>query len=140
MLDPFGVAQKFRAFARLDPQGERARLFVALEDWLNDGIPLPAPVARQCLAGWYGRNEPGRIAWRIAGQVVDPAAWTGPAFVAIPERDRIVPPACAAAAAQRLPAAQTHIAAGGHIGMVAGAGAEAALWRPLRDWLRGLRA
>ena len=140
MLDPFGVAQKFRAFARLDPQGERARLFVALEDWLNDGIPLPAPVARQCLAGWYGRNEPGRIAWRIAGQPVDPAAWAGPAFVAIPERDRIVPPASAAAAAQRLPAAQTHIAAGGHIGMVAGAGAEAALWRPLLDWLRGLRA
>lgn len=138
MLDPFGVAQKFRAFARLDPQGERARLFVALEDWLNDGIPLPAPVARQCLAGWYGRNEPGRIAWRIAGQAVDPAAWTGPAFVAIPERDRIVPPASAAAAAQRLPAAQTHIAPGGHIGMVAGAGAEAALWRPLRDFLRRL--
>ena len=70
MLDPFGVAQKFRAFARLDPAGERARLFVALEDWLNDGVPLPAPVARQCLAGWYGRNEPGRLAWRIAGQVL----------------------------------------------------------------------
>ena len=43
-----------------------AALFVALEDWLNDGVPLPAPVARQCLAGWYGRNEPGRLAWRIA--------------------------------------------------------------------------
>ncbi|WP_232478705.1 alpha/beta fold hydrolase [Roseomonas rosulenta] len=138
MLDPFGVAQKFRAFARLDPGSERARLFVALEDWLNDGIPLPAPVARQCLAGWYGRNEPGRLGWRIAGQVVDPAAWTGPAFVAIPERDRIVPPASAAAAAARLPVANTHIAAGGHIGMVAGAGAEAALWQPLSAWLRGL--
>jgi poly(3-hydroxyalkanoate) synthetase len=138
MLDPFGVAQKFRAFARLDPDSERARLFVALEDWLNDGIPLPAPIARQCLAGWYGRNEPGRLAWRIAGQVMDPAAWAGPAFVAIPERDRIVPPASAAAAAARMPASVTHIAAGGHIGMVAGAGAEKALWQPLLAWLRGL--
>jgi len=138
MLDPFGVAQKFRAFARLNPDSERARLFVALEDWLNDGVPLPAPVARQCLAGWYGRNEPGRLAWRIAGQVVDPAAWAGPAFVAIPERDRIVPPASAAAAAARLPGAVTHVAPGGHIGMVAGAGAEAALWQPLGAWLRGL--
>ncbi|BDG70775.1 alpha/beta hydrolase [Roseomonas fluvialis] len=138
MLDPFGVAQKFRAFARLNPDSERARLFVALEDWLNDGVPLPAPVARQCLAGWYGRNEPGRLAWRVAGQVVDPAAWAGPAFVAIPERDRIVPPASAAAAAARLRGATTHIAAGGHIGMVAGAGAEKALWQPLLAWLRGL--
>lgn len=138
MLDPFGVAQKFRAFARLDPASERARLFVALEDWLNDGVPLPAPVARQCLAGWYGRNEPGRIAWRIAGQVIDPAAWAGPAFVGIPERDRIVPPASAAAAASRLAAATVHVAAGGHIGMVAGAGAEAALWKPLAGWLSRL--
>ena len=138
MLDPFGVAQKFRAFARLDPASERACLFVALEDWLNDGVPLPAPVARQCLAGWYGRNEPGRLAWRIAGQVVDPAAWSGPAFVGIPERDRIVPPASAAAAAQRLGHATLHVAAGGHIGLVAGAGAEAALWRPFAAWLQRL--
>lgn len=138
MLDPFGIAQKFRAFARLKPDSERAALFVALEDWLNDGVPLPAPVARQCLAGWYGRNEPGRLAWRIAGQVIDPAAWDGPAFAGIPERDRIVPPASAAAAAARLRQGVVHIAAGGHIGMVAGAGAEAALWQPLSAWLRRL--
>lgn len=135
MLDPFGVAQKFRAFARLPAESGRARLFVALEDWLNDGVPLPAPVARQCLAGWYGRNEPGRLAWRVAGQLVDPAAWQGPAFVAIPERDRIVAPESAAAAAARFPAAETLIAAGGHIGIVAGARAEAVLWGPFRGWL-----
>ena len=139
MLDPFGIAQKFRAFARLKPDSERAALFVALEDWLNDGVPLPAPVARQCLAGWYGRNEPGRLAWRIAGQVIDPAGWDGPAFAGIPERDRIVPPASAMAAAARLRQGSVHIAAGGHIGMVAGAGAEAALWRPLHAWLSGLQ-
>jgi poly(3-hydroxyalkanoate) synthetase len=138
MLDPFGIAQKFRAFARLRSDSDRAALFVALEDWLNDGVPLPAPVARQCLAGWYGRNEPGRLAWRIAGQVVDPAAWDGPAFAAIPERDRIVPPVSAAAAAARLRQGTVHIAAGGHIGMVAGATAEAALWQPFASWLRRL--
>ncbi|MBR0679562.1 alpha/beta hydrolase [Roseomonas eburnea] len=138
LLDPFGIAQKFRAFARLDPGSERAELFVALEDWLNDGIPLPAPVARQCLAGWYGRNEPGRLAWRVAGQVVDPAAWEGPAFAGIPERDRIVPPASAHAAATRLRQGATHVAAGGHIGMVAGTGAERALWQPFAAWLRRL--
>lgn len=138
MLDPFGIAQKFRAFARLRPESERAALFVALEDWLNDGIPLPAPVARQCMAGWYGRNEPGRLAWRIAGQVIDPAAWSGPAFAGIPERDRIVPPVSAVAAAARLREATIHMAAGGHIGMVAGAGAEAALWQPFTAWLRRL--
>ena len=72
LLDPWGVAEKYRAFARLDPESERARLFVALEDWLNDGVPLAAPVARECLGGWYGENTPARGEWRIAGLAVDP--------------------------------------------------------------------
>ena len=74
MLDPWGVAEKYRAFARLDPDSERARLFVALEDWLNDGVPLAAPVARECLGGWYGENTPARGHWRIAGLPIDPQA------------------------------------------------------------------
>jgi poly(3-hydroxyalkanoate) synthetase len=138
-LDPWGIPQKFRAFARLDPASSRAALFVALEDWLNDGVPLAAPVAREALGGWYGANAPARLAWRIAGGVMDPAALAVPAFLAIPHRDRIVPPASARALARRLPpGAVLHEAAAGHIGMVAGTGAEAALWRPLLSWLRGL--
>jgi poly(3-hydroxyalkanoate) synthetase len=138
-LDPWSIAAKFRAFARLDQDSERAALFVALEDWLNDGVPLAAPVARECLAGWYGRNDPGRLAWRVAGAVVDPAAWEGPAFVAVPHRDRIVPPASARALAARLGRPPVlHEAAAGHIGMAAGSTAEHALWRPLLEWLRGL--
>ncbi len=135
-LDPFGVAERYRGFARLDPAGERARLFVALEDWLNDGVPLPAPVARACLIDWYGANGPARGAWRVAGLAVDPGAWRGPAFLAIPARDRIVPPESAAALAGALGGPVTvHRPAAGHIGMVAGQGAEAALWRPLLGWL-----
>lgn len=137
-LDPFAVAQKYRAFARLDPASERARSFVALEDWLNDGVPLAAPVAREAIGGWYGFNTPGRLAWRVAGQVVDPRAWDRPSFVAVPARDRIVPPASARALAALLRHATVHDAPSGHIGMVAGQGAQAALWQPLLAWLRGL--
>jgi polyhydroxyalkanoate synthase len=138
-LDPFGVARKFRAFGRLDPSSPQAALFVALEDWLNDGVPLAAPVAREALGGWYGANTPARLAWRIAGLVVDPAAARLPTFLAIPHRDRIVPPAAARALAARLPpGAVLHEAEAGHIGMAAGSGAEVALWRPLLAWLRSL--
>ena len=138
LLDPFAIAEKFRRFARLPPESPLARRFVVLEDWLNDGVPLAAPVAREVLAGWYGGNTPARGAWRVAGQVVAPAALAMPAFCAIPARDRIVPPASAAALAAGLRQVKVHHAAAGHIGMVAGSGAEAALWRPLHDWLRQL--
>jgi len=141
-LDPFGIARKFRAFGRLDPASPRAAHFVALEDWLNDGIPLPAPVAREALGGWYGGNTPARGLWRVAGRPVDPAAWRGPAFLAIPRGDRIVPPESAGALAASLAARPEGAAVldvpAGHIGMAAGMKAEAVLWRPLRDWLAGV--
>ncbi|MFN6999112.1 MAG: alpha/beta fold hydrolase [Elioraea tepidiphila] len=133
-LDPFGIAAKYRGFARLDPASPRARLFVALEDWLNDGVPLAAPVARECLSGWYGRNDPARGAWRVAGLPVDPATVRVPSFVAVPGRDRIVPPESALPLARALLGAVLHQPTAGHIGMAAGSGAEAALWRPLAEW------
>ena len=138
LLDPWGVADKYRGFARLDPDSERATLFVALEDWLNDGVPLAAPVARECLAGWYGANSPARGTWRIAGMPVDPAAVRLPTFVAAPARDRIVPPESARPLAALIPGAVLHEPAAGHIGMAAGHTAERVLWRPLREWLLAL--
>ena len=136
LLDPWGVADKYRGFARLAPDSERARLFVALEDWLNDGIPLAAAVARTCLGEWYGENATVRGNWRIAGLPVDPAAIGAPAFVAVPGRDRIVPPESARPLAALIPNAVLHQPLAGHIGMAAGARAEQSLWRPLLAWLR----
>ena len=138
LLDPWGVADKYRGFARLNPEGARAQLFVALEDWLNDGVPLVAPVARECLSGWYGENTPARGAWRIAGIQVVPEAIRLPSFVAAPARDRIVPPESARPLASLIPDAVLHEPAAGHIGMAAGGTAERVLWQPLRDWLRTL--
>ncbi len=135
MLDPFGVGEKYRSFARLDQAGERARLFVALEDWLNDGTPLAAPVARECLAGWYGENRPASGTWLVAGLAVDPSRLRLPAFVAVPGRDRIVPPESALALWRLIEGAVLHEPAAGHIGMVAGSSAERALWRALAEWV-----
>jgi poly(3-hydroxyalkanoate) synthetase len=136
--DPTAVAEKFRQFGRLDQDSASARLFVALEDWLNDGIPLAAPVARECMTGWYGDNTPMRGQWHVAGLPVDPTALALPAFVAVPARDRIVPPESALPLAALIRGATLHQPAAGHIGMAAGGTAEAALWRPLADWVRGL--
>ncbi|MDP6353269.1 MAG: alpha/beta fold hydrolase [Alphaproteobacteria bacterium] len=135
LADPLAVAAKFRAFAALAPDSTRARAFVQIEDWLNDGVPLAAPAARECLIGWYGENRPARGTWRVAGRPVRPAALTVPALVVIPARDRIVPMASAEALAGAIGNPETLRPAAGHIGMVVGRRARAGLWRPLAAWL-----
>lgn len=139
MMDPWGIAAKYSGFARLDPAGARARQFVAVEDWLNDGVPLAGAVARECLGQWYGANAPMRGAWRVAGAVVEPRGIGVPAFVAVPARDRIVPPESAVPLAEMIPGAVLHRPAAGHVGMVAGGSAERVLWGPLGDWLGTLQ-
>jgi poly(3-hydroxyalkanoate) synthetase len=139
LLDPYSIAAKYRGFARLDPAGRPARLFVALEDWLNDGVPLAAPVARACLSDWYGANHPARRLWTVAGLPVDPAELRMPCFIAVPSRDRIVPPESAHALAAAIPHARLHEPGAGHISMVAGTAADAALWTPLVTWAKDIK-
>lgn len=134
-LDPFLAERKFVRFAGLDPDSAEARAFVALEDWINDGVPLAWPVAVECAGGWYGANDPPAGRWRVAGQWVEPGRLEMPALVVLPRRDRIVPPRSAAALARALPRATVLRPAFGHIGMMAGARAAEAVWRPVADWL-----
>ena len=60
---------------------------------------------------------------------IDPSLISAPAFVAVPGRDRIVPSESALPLARLIQGALLHQPAAGHIGMAAGARAEAALWR-----------
>lgn len=135
-LSPFQASRKFRNFANLDPSSARAQDFVALEDWLNDGTPLVAGVARECLLDWYGANAPARGEWKIAGQDVRPEMFDRPALVLVPGQDYIVPPESAHALAAALPKVESRTLATGHIGMAIGARAPHMLWHPLAEWLR----
>ena len=134
-LDPTLAGRKFRRFAGLDPGSKRARTFVALEDWLNDGVPLVEAVARECLFGWYGENTPGRGAWCVDGRPVRAEEVRVRSLSVIPEHDTIVPPASARPLARALPGAESLSIAAGHVGMVAGRGAVEALYAPTAEWL-----
>ena len=130
-LDPGALAAKFERFAGLDPDSAAARTFVALEDWANDGPPLTLPVARALFEDLFGADLPGRGAWRVGGRAADPATLGIPLLDIVSTRDRIVPAAAATGAGRRV---ELEL---GHVGMVVGSRAQAALWEPLAQWLRG---
>ncbi len=135
VLDPLTALRKFRQFARLDPASPQAEAFVALEDWLNDGVGLAAPVARECLGGWYAQNATQKGRWRVAGQPVRPEKLELPSLCVIPATDRIVPPASARALAAALPRNEVQEPAAGHIGMMASCRAQREVWPPLARWM-----
>lgn len=134
-VDPSLCARKFIAFSRLNPRSARARDFVALEDWANDGVPLAGPVARECLLGWYGAGEPARGEWRIAGRRVLPAEVAQPTLLIVPKRDRIVPPDSALPLSRLIPDARVMLVGGGHVGMLTGARVKTDVEGPLAKWL-----
>ena len=135
-LDPFLAERKFVHFAELDPAGAAARTFVALEDWINDGVPLAWGVAEECARGWYGNNDPPAGRWQVGKKSVIPEHLDKPALVVLPRRDRIVPPASAAPLYAALANPTMLHPAFGHIGMMAAAAAPNAVWQPIADWLR----
>ena len=139
-LDPFLGERKFIRFAEFDMAGDGARSFVALEDWINDGVPLTRKVALDCARSWYRDNDPPRGEWRIDGAPVRPQQLAVPSLVVVPSRDRIVPPCSATPLAAAIPGAAVLRPRFGHIGMMASAQAPEAVWQPIAEWLRGALA
>jgi polyhydroxyalkanoate synthase len=136
MLDPFLAERKFIRFAGLDQEGAAALAFVALEDWINDGVPLARNVALECLRSWYGDNAPARGLWQVDGHPVRPQELAAPTLIVLPRRDRIVPPRSAEPLATAIPQAEMLRPGFGHIGMMASREAPATVWQPIAQWLR----
>jgi polyhydroxyalkanoate synthase len=133
--DPLLGLRKFSRFAETPQESAAALRFVALEDWLNDGVPLALRVMRECLSGWYGEDLPGRGQWRVGGKRILPQTVDVPSLVVVPAQDRIVPPATAAVLADELPQGQRMTPRLGHIGMIVAREAPTAVWAPLGAWL-----
>jgi polyhydroxyalkanoate synthase len=128
-LDPGRTVSKFERFAELDPGSPQATAFVALEDWANDGPPIPQAAAREMFEALFRDDRSGAGKWRVGGTVIDPSRLACPLFNIVSTSDRIVPPETAIRTGERLDLDQ------GHVGMVVGGRAVETLWRPLAAWL-----
>ena len=134
-LDPALMVHKFARFAALnDP--EKEALFVATEDWLNDGLDLPEGIAEDFMAGWALANKPAEGQWMLDGQAVAAKNIDIPTLVVSSRRDKLVEFESAYALYDALPHALHHDPECGHIGMMAGSKSIPNVWRPIADWIK----
>ena len=125
-LDPERTVRKFAQFGKLDPKSPEAARFIALEDWANEGEPLPYPAARELIEDLFGRDLPGSGQWMVGGRAVTDRL-AAPALHLTAERDRIAP-------ALTVPTGETVGIPSGHVGMIVGS-ARAQLHRELAGFL-----
>ncbi len=111
-LDPRSTVAKFARFAEVDADSTEAHRFVTLEDWANEGEPLPCPAARELLEDMFDRDLPGNGEWRVDGKAVSDTLDV-PLVNVTAANDRITPATAA-------PSGETLHVDAGHVGMIVG--------------------
>lgn len=138
LRDPFLFYEKLQQFKELEDESEAKEHFLALEYWVNDVAPITSPVAHNCFIDWLINNTTLNHQWKVADRVVRPDKIRVPCFLAIPERDKIVPPESSYILDDELPFATTITPDCGHVGMVVGSRAKQQVWDKLSEWAEGL--
>ncbi len=134
-LQPLHAFRRFSSFAFMDQESDEAARFVLTEDWLNDGVPLTIPVAREYFREFSGRNALAKNKWRVGGKTIDPVGISVPCYAVVPGKDSLIPPQSAMPLAQRLPRALRHEPMMGTIGLMASPYALYQVWKPLSGWM-----
>jgi len=125
-LDPERTVRKFAEFGRLPPGGVESLSFIELEEWANEGEPLPYPAAKELVDGLFRDDLPGSGGWKVGGRTVSGTLGV-PTLHLTAERDLIAPPQTAASG-------EVIAIPSGHVGMIVGS-ARSRLHDELRRFL-----
>lgn len=134
-LDPQMAVQKFSRFAQMRQDSPEAHLFVAVEDWLNDGVDLSAGIAQECLHDWFVQNLTGTGEWQVGAAPVKPETLKTPSLIIASSRDKLVDIESSRSLYNKLPNATFLQPDCGHIGMLAGRKCIKEVWRPIQKFI-----
>lgn len=127
---------KFIRFHAMPEGSDESRKFVAVEDWLNDGVDMPHPLAKTVFCNWYRENDTYEAHWNLEnGMQVNAADIKIASFIVASENDQIVPLGSALPLADQVEGADKHLTNLGHIGLMASSRAPQTVWQDIAAWL-----
>lgn len=135
-VDPMLAQKKFSRFSKMDMKSEEARIFVAVEDWLNEGKDLPAGIARECIMDWFINNGPCSGSWTLNGKAIDPQCIDIPVHIVASKKDQLVEYDSALSLRRALPSVDLTEPDCGHIGMIGGKNSIEQVWKPMVRWMK----
>ena len=131
LINPMQAAVKFRKLDNMDLNSPAADHFVAIEDWLADGVPLVTPSAKDLLIGWNLNNTTASGRWDLLESRVDLSTIRQPTLNICGLRDSITQLDVAAAMARGIPNSKMLTPDAGHVGMIVGSKARETVWKPV---------
>ena len=136
-LNPEMILEKFERFMGWT-DSDKKQLFVALEDWAGDTVPLAKGVTLDLVDAWLTNNALLKGTWRVDGQELTPSSITLPTLLLEGENDRICPPAMTAPLHAALPQCTHARVPVGHTGLIVGQTAQQKVWPHIDGWLQSL--
>jgi polyhydroxyalkanoate synthase len=109
----------------------------AMNTWVTDNVPLAGGVFRQLIVDLYRNDRLMRGELIIRGERVDLSRLRANLLTVIAEGDHITPPCQSAAILSKVSSEDKEIFSvpGGHIGIMAGSGANKRTWPKIDSWL-----
>lgn len=121
--DPWRVYDKY---ADIGQKGAaKSSNMMEIEQWVNNGVLMPVPMAKECIIEWAIKNTPGKNQWLDVGDL------TMPVYLGCPVNDKIVPIGSSIPLAGLLKNAELQKFNCGHIGMLT----QKLCFEPLAGWL-----
>jgi len=121
----------------LGEKGYVSPLFIAVENWLDDGLNMTIPLFNTCMRKFSLLNQPYKGEWEVMGRIIDPKAITIPVLSVIASKDNVVPPSAATPLSALFPNCEVYEVDTGHLGAIISK--NHCVGPKLCDWISSLR-
>ncbi len=102
LINPMQAAVKFRKLDNMELNSPAAIHFVAIKDWLSDGVPLVTPSAKGIFIDWNLNNATANGSWKFQGKPINLSAIRQPTLNVCGLRDSMNQFDVAAAMARKI--------------------------------------